>query len=95
MPLKIKAFAHPEYDALRQRSQTLALWWGVAHGFFVIFSVMAVAVPLVLALMALIGSDVPKERLLSAGISSSIACLIISALGFCLRRYLSKKVGSF
>jgi hypothetical protein len=95
MPLKVTAFTHPEYDALRQRSETLALWWGVAHVFFVVFASMAAAMPLVLLLLALISSDVPKERLLSVGISFSAACLIISALGFCIRRYVSKRGRSF
>ena len=91
MPLKVTAFTHPEYDALRQRSETLALWWGVAHVLFVVFVSMAVAMPLVLVLVALISSDVPQDRLLSVGISFSAACLIISALGFCIRRYVGKK----
>jgi len=95
MPLKVTAFTHPEYDALRQRSETLALWWGVAHVFFVVFASMAAAMPLVLVLVALISSDVPKGRPLSVGISFSAACLIISALGFCIRRYVSKRGRSF
>ncbi len=95
MPLKVTAFTHPEYDALRQRSETLAVWWGVAHVFFVLFAVLAVAMPFVLVLLALISSDIPKERLLSVGISFSAACLIISALGFCIRRFVSKKGRSF
>jgi len=95
MPLKVTAFTHPEYDALRQRSETLAVWWGVAHVFFVLFASIAVAMPFVLVLVALISSDVPKERLLSVGISSSAACLVISALGFCIRRYVGKRGRSF
>lgn len=95
MPLKITAFTHPEYGALRQRSETLAVWWGVAHVFFVLFAVMAVAMPLAIALVSLICSDVSKERLLSVGISSFAACFIISALGFCIRRFVSKKGRSF
>ena len=91
MPLKVTAFTHPEYDALRKRSETLAVWWGVAHTFFVVFMSMAIAAPFVLVLLALISSEVPKERLLSVGISFCFACLIISALGFCIRRFVSKK----
>jgi len=45
MPLKITPFTHPEYNGLRQRSEMLAAWWGVAHVFFVLFSIMAAAVP--------------------------------------------------
>jgi hypothetical protein len=95
MLLKVTAFTHPEYDALRQRSEKLAVWWGVAHVFFVVFASMAAAMPLLLVLLTFISSDVPKERLLSVGISFSAACLIISALGFCIRRFLGKKGRSF
>lgn len=91
MRLKITAFTHPEYDAIRQRSETLAVWWGVAHAFFVLFASMAVATPLVLVLVTLISSDAPKDGLLSIGITSSAACLVISASGFCIRRYVSKR----
>jgi hypothetical protein len=91
MPLRVSVFTHPEYDALRQRSEMLAVWWGIAHVFFMIFASMVVAMPVVLMLVALISSDVSKDRLLSVGISSSAACLIISALSFCIRRFVSKK----
>jgi len=89
--MKIAAFTHPEYDALRKRSERLAVWWGVAHVFFVLFATMAIAMPLAIALVPLVSSDVPKERLLSVGISSSVACLFISALGYLVRRYVSSK----
>lgn len=91
MPLKLGAFAHPEYDALRQRSEKLAFWWGVAHVFFVVFLSMAIAMPFVVGLLALISSEVSQDRLLSVGISFSAACLIISALGFYIRYFVSKK----
>jgi len=91
MSLKITPFTHPEYDALRKRSQKLASWWEAAHALFVIFAVMGIATPLVLVLLALISSDVSKDRLLSVGIGSSAAFLIISALSFCIRRYVGKK----
>jgi len=88
MSLKVTAFKHPEYDTLLQRNGTQAVWWGIAHVFFVLFSGMAAAMPLVLVLMALISSDIPKQRLLSVGISSCAACLLIAAVGFCIRRHL-------
>jgi hypothetical protein len=71
------------------------VWWGVAHVFFVLFLTLAVTMPLILVLVALISSDVTKERLLSVGISSSAACLIISAFWFFLRRYVNNKGRNF
>ncbi|MEI9866143.1 MAG: hypothetical protein WDN00_16635 [Limisphaerales bacterium] len=91
MSLKVTPFTHPEYDALRERNSTLASRWEVAHALFVVFAVMGVATPLVLVLVALISPDAPKDRLLSVGIASSAGFLIISALSFCVRRYVGKK----
>jgi hypothetical protein len=71
------------------------LWWGYAHVLFVLSLTLAVATPLVLVLVAWIDSDIPKEQLLSVSISASAACLVISAVGFCLRRYVNHKGSSF
>jgi hypothetical protein len=89
--MKITAFTHPEYDALRKRSERLAVWWGVGHVFFVLFAIMAIAMPLAMALVPLISADVPKERLIAAAQGSLFACSLISALGYLLRRYVSRK----
>ena len=89
--MKITAFTHPEYDAIRKRIEQLAEWWLIAHVFFVLFAILAVAMPMAMALVPLISSDVPKERLLAAGQGSFFACLLISVIGYLLRRYVSGK----
>ena len=89
--MKFTAFTHPEYDAIRKHSERLAEWWLIAHVFFVLFAVLAVAMPLAMALVPLISSDVPKERLFEAGQGSFFTCLLISVMGYLLRRYFGSK----
>jgi hypothetical protein len=55
MRFKAKPFRHPEYDALRAQSESLAFLWGIGHGFFVLFLAMAVVAPIGVAMMAVLG----------------------------------------
>jgi hypothetical protein len=54
---------------------------------------MAFAAPVGATLVGLIDPELPRERLLSAGIASMAACAFFAAIGFAIKRYASKKGG--
>lgn len=91
MRVSVTPFRHPEYSALRERSESLALMWGIGHVCFVLFLVMAVAAPIAVAMAAMIDADVTRERAWSAIESSVAASLFFAAIGFAVRRYAAKK----
>jgi hypothetical protein len=93
MRFSVTPFRHREYLALRERSESLALLWGVGHAFFVLFLALALITPLGVALVAMIDSDITGERAWSVAEASTVATLLFAAIGFAARRYASKKGG--
>ena len=63
MRLSVMPFKHPEYSALLERSESLALLWGIGHVCFILFLVMALVAPIGVAMVAMIDSDVTRESL--------------------------------
>jgi len=91
MRLSVAPFRHPEYSALRERSESLTLLWGIGHVFFVLFLVIALAAPICVAMVAMIDSELTRERGWSLLESWVSAALFIAAIGFAVRRYAAKK----
>ena len=87
MQFKAKRFTHPEYAALKQRSESLALTWGVGHAFFLIFVTAACAMPGILLFVVLIDPETLRGRALSVGGTTISACLVMAALGFAAKRF--------
>ena len=77
----------PEYAAIKQRSESLALTWTLGHALFLIFVAAACVMPGVLALVALIDPETLRGRVLSVGVATVSACLVVAALGFTAKRY--------
>ncbi len=75
----------------RQRTESLANLWGVGHVFFVVFGVLACALPGVIALIVVIDPDTLHGRVWSAGAGSVSACLLVALLGLLTRRYAWRK----
>ena len=91
MRSSVTPFRHPEYSALRERSESLALLWGIGHVVFVLFFALALATPLCVAVVAMIDSEVTKERAWSCAEAATGATLLFAAIGFGVRQYASMK----
>jgi|SRR5581483_6482922 len=91
MRLSVAPFRHPDYSALRGRSETLALVWGVGHLVFVLFLAFALIVPFGVAMVAAIDSEVTSQCAWNAITSGVSATLLIAALGFGARFLAAKK----
>jgi hypothetical protein len=91
MRFKVAPFTHPDYGALKLRSEFWAIVWGMGHLFFVLYLAIACAMPALLAIVALIDADILRGRILDVGGASVTACLLIAGLGFTTKRYATKK----
>ena len=91
MRFKATPFTHPEYEALKLRSEFWATVWGMGHVFFVLFSALSLAAPLAVALVVMFDTEIPKERFLEVGVAAAAACLTIAAIGFVIRGCARKK----
>ena len=78
---------HPEYSALLERSQSLALLWGMGHFVMILFLVVALVVPLGIVMQAMIDPVFTKERAWVLAKSSTGAALFCSVMGFAVRLY--------
>ena len=78
---------NPDYAAIKQRSESLALTWVVGRAFFTIFVAAACVMPGVLVLVALIDPETLRGRALSVGGAIISACLLIAVIGFAATRY--------
>ena len=91
MRLSITPMENPEYLALRDRSERLALMWGIGHVLFVLFLAFALIAPVGVAMVVLIDSEVTGERAWSAAVSCVAFAMLIATCGFAVRRYAAKK----
>lgn len=91
MRLKVEPFRHAEYDAIRERSESLAMIWGMGHVFFVVFVALALAMPVAVALAVMVDPDDTRHRAWDVIEGGMVACFIIAAIGFAVRWYASKK----
>jgi hypothetical protein len=97
-PYKTKKLSYPpEYYLLEKRSKTLVSWWLVGHAWFVVFLAMAlvslagVAIIACLANTGIIDLDNTKGPLWEFGLSIAMAFLALSACGYTMRWYASKR----
>jgi hypothetical protein len=86
-----KTFRSAEYALIRERSESLALVWGMGHVFFVVFVALALATSFAVGLAVMIDPEDTRHRAWDAIVSSMGAMLIIAAIGFAVRWYASKK----
>jgi hypothetical protein len=87
----VKPFTHPKYEALRMRSESLALLWGAGHAVFVVFLACALVEPLGWTMAEMINPDLLKDRFWDLMESSVMATLFIAAIGFVVRQCAARK----
>lgn len=91
MRFKVTPFTHPEYEALRLKSEFLASMWGTGHVFLVVFVTFALAVPVGIAMDAMIYPEFGGEAAWDTADSIMGAALIIAVIGYAVKRYASKR----
>jgi hypothetical protein len=91
MRFRVTPFRHPEYSALLERSQPLALLWGMGHVFMVVFLAIALVAPLGVVMVAMIDPEFTKERAWDLAGSCMATALLVSAMGFAVRLYAKKR----
>ena len=91
MRFRVTPFTHPEYSALLERSQPLALLWGMGHVFMIVFLAMALVAPLGVVMLALIDPELTRGRAWDLAGSCTGAPLLVSAIGFSARLYAKKR----
>jgi len=91
MRIKVEPFAHPDYEALRKRSEPLSFMWAVGHGFFVVFVAMACAIPFSEVMLRLVDAAILKDRSLEFCGGAGAAALMLAATGLAVRHYARKK----
>ncbi|HEY3857674.1 MAG TPA: hypothetical protein VGO67_25100 [Verrucomicrobiae bacterium] len=89
--MKATPFSHPDYSALRERSQFLATVWGIGHVFMVVFFAIAIVVPFGVGMIRMVAPDLIEGRTWDSTASCMAAPLLISAIGFAARLYAKKK----
>jgi hypothetical protein len=91
MRFKATPFTHPEYEALRKRSEFWANVWLLGHAFFVLYSAIACAAPAIVTAVVLIDPDTLRGRAWDVGGGIMLACGMIAGLGFAVRQYARRK----
>ncbi len=91
MAFKIAPFDHPDYRALRKRSESLALLWGVGYAINVLFLTVFFTVPLLVSILALISPQLSTDRVWSTLSVSMIATLFVATIGWLMMRYAARE----
>lgn len=91
MRFRVLPFRHPDYSALRERSKSLALLWGMGHVVFVLALAVAFGAPLAVAMVAMIDSEMGGKRAWSTVESSVGVALLFATIGVVIKWYATKK----
>jgi hypothetical protein len=84
MRFKISPFSHPQYSALRERSESLATLWGLGHIGLALALAIAIGAPLALAMAAIINPET-GARAWDAGVALLGAAALVAATGALLK----------
>jgi hypothetical protein len=91
MRFRVTSFRHPDYLALLEKSQPLALLWGMGYVFMVVFFAIAMVVPFGVMMIGMIAPALIQGRAWDLVASCTLAPLLVSAIGFVVRLYAKKK----
>jgi hypothetical protein len=86
MRFKVSPFSHPDYSALRERSESLATLWGIGHIGLALALAIAIAAPLALAMAATINPET-SARAWDGGVASLGVAALVAISGALVKRY--------
>jgi hypothetical protein len=87
MRFKVAPYRHPEHSKLLEKSKFLAGLWMLGHAYMVIFLAAALVAPLGILLLRFINPEIIEGRAGDFLASTVAACLLISVIGFAVRKY--------
>ena len=87
---KVSPLGHPNYKALRVRSESLATLWGLGHIGLALALAIAVGAPLALVLAAFINPET-RARAWDVGVASLGVAILVAITGAALKWYALRK----
>jgi hypothetical protein len=83
---KVSPLGHPDYKALRVRSESLATLWGLGHVGLALALAVAIGCPLALVMAAFINPEA-RARASDVGVASLGAAALLALIGALMKRY--------